>query len=157
MFYRLYCRTCSAVATLVDVFCFLNLSFRDWISACTVEIGGEINEPQREKTGLRGFRSGLTKTGQYSFRKRQEGFKKKRNCTIRVAKTKVLISFAVTAKLVCAFAFAYAKIRFSHDAAQIESIIGVQWRQENSNQRVHHSNRKQGQRVGIVSVSTEHQ
>ena len=41
------------------------------------------------------------------------------NCTIRVAKTKALISFAVTAKLICVFVFAYAKIRFSHDAAQM--------------------------------------
>ena len=35
------------------------------------------------------------------------------------AKTKALISFAVTAKLICVFVFAYAKIRFSHDEAQI--------------------------------------
>ena len=28
-----------------------------------------------------------------------------------------LISFAVTAKLICVFVFAYAKSRFSHDAA----------------------------------------
>ena len=35
------------------------------------------------------------------------------------AKTKALISFAVTAKLICVFVFAYAKIRFSHDAAPI--------------------------------------
>ena len=34
-----------------------------------------------------------------------------------VAKTKALISFAVTAKLICVFDFAYAKSRFSHDAA----------------------------------------
>ena len=34
---------------------------------------------------------------------------KKRNYTIHVAKTKALISFAVTAKLICAFVFAYAK------------------------------------------------
>ena len=34
-----------------------------------------------------------------------------------MAKTKALISFAVTAKLICVFVFAYAKIRFSHDAA----------------------------------------
>ena len=31
----------------------------------------------------------------------------------------MLISFAVTAKLICAFVFAYAKSRFSHDAPQI--------------------------------------
>ena len=34
-----------------------------------------------------------------------------------MAKTKALISFAVTAKLICVFVFAYAKIRFSHDPA----------------------------------------
>ena len=32
-------------------------------------------------------------------------------------KTKVLISFALTPKLICIFVFAYAKSRFSHDAA----------------------------------------
>ena len=36
------------------------------------------------------------------------GFKQRRNCTIRVAKTKALISFAVTAKMICAFVFAYS-------------------------------------------------
>ena len=35
-------------------------------------------------------------------------FKKKRDCTIRVVKTKALISFAVTAKLICSFVFAQA-------------------------------------------------
>ena len=34
-------------------------------------------------------------------------------------KTKALISFAVTAKLICIFVFAYAKRWFSHDAAHI--------------------------------------
>ena len=42
-----------------------------------------------------------------------------RNFTINVAKTKALISFAVTAKLICDFAFAYAKHWFSHDAAHM--------------------------------------
>ena len=55
-------------------------------------------EPRREKTGLRDFRPGLTQTGLYHFRSRLEArnfrFKKKRNCTIRVSKTKALISFA---------------------------------------------------------------
>ena len=41
------------------------------------------------------------------------------DCTIRVAKTKALISFAVTPKLICVFVFAYAKKRFSHDAAHL--------------------------------------
>ena len=36
-----------------------------------------------------------------------------------VAKTKALISFAVTAKLICVFVFAYAKSRVSHDAAHM--------------------------------------
>ena len=39
--------------------------------------------------------------------------------TIRVAKTKALISFAVTAKLICAFVFAYADCWFSHGGTQI--------------------------------------
>ena len=37
-------------------------------------------------------------------------------------KTKALISFAVTAKLICVFVFAYAKSRFSHDAAQLKVV-----------------------------------
>ena len=40
-----------------------------------------------------------------------------------VAKTKALISFAVTAKLICVFVFAYAKRWFSRDAAQMRSEI----------------------------------
>ena len=46
---------------------------------------------------------------------------------IRVAKTKALISFAVTAKLICVFDFAYTKIRFPHDAAHIGKF-GVDYR-----------------------------
>ena len=42
-----------------------------------------------------------------------------RDCTIRLAKTKALISFAVTAKLICVFVFAYAKSRFFHDEAHM--------------------------------------
>ena len=81
-------------------------------------------EPRCGKTGLRGFRPGLTvtQTRLYSYRRwleaRNFGLRKKGNCTICVAKTKALISFAVTAKLICAFVFAYAKTRFSHDVAQ---------------------------------------
>ena len=47
------------------------------------------------------------------------GFRKKRGFTIGVAKTKALVSFAVTAKLICVFVFAYAKSRFSHNEAQL--------------------------------------
>ena len=46
-------------------------------------------------------------------------FRKRKDCTVYVAKTKALISFAVTAKLICVFVFAYAKCWFSHDAAHI--------------------------------------
>ena len=48
--------------------------------------------------------------------------KKEEGCTIRVAKTKALISFAVTAKLICVFVFANAKCWFSHDAAQMTTL-----------------------------------
>ena len=51
------------------------------------------------------------------------GFRKTRNCTICVAKTKMLISFAVTAKLICTFVFAYADCWFSHAAAHIINSI----------------------------------
>ena len=40
---------------------------------------------------------------------------------MRKAKTKALISFAVTTKLICVFVFAFAKSRFFHDEAQIKS------------------------------------
>ena len=67
--------------------------------------------------------TGPTQTGLYSHRRwletRNFVFRKKRDCTIRVAKTKALISFAVTAKLICVFVFAYAKSRFSHDEAHL--------------------------------------
>ena len=54
----------------------------------------------------------LTQTRLYSHKRWLEagncGFRKSRNCTIDVAKSKALISFAVTAKLICAFVFTYA-------------------------------------------------
>ena len=40
-----------------------------------------------------------------------------------VAKTRALISCVVTAQLICVFVFAYAKTRFSHDAAHILWIL----------------------------------
>ena len=42
---------------------------------------------------------------------------------IREAKTKALISFAVTAKLICAFVFVYADCWFSHEAAHMLNNI----------------------------------
>ena len=43
---------------------------------------------------------------------------------MHVAKTKALISFAVTAKLICFFVFAYAYCWISHAAAQNGLHIG---------------------------------
>ena len=40
------------------------------------------------------------------------------DCTIYVAKTKALVS--ITTQLICSSVFVYAKIWFSHDAAQIK-------------------------------------
>ena len=42
---------------------------------------------------------------------------------IRVAKTRALISCAVTAQLICVFVFAYASNRFSHNEAHVEFYI----------------------------------
>ena len=44
---------------------------------------------------------------------------------IFVAKTKMLISWAVTVQLTCAFDFAYTTSRLSHDAAQVEVNLTV--------------------------------
>ena len=41
------------------------------------------------------------------------------------SETKALISFAVTAKLICIFVFAYAKCWFSHDVALFTVISGI--------------------------------
>ena len=69
------------------------------------------------------FRTGPTQTGLHSHRRWLEavhfGFRKKRNCTIYVAKTLALISCAVTAQLICVFGFSYTKSRFSHNGAHI--------------------------------------
>ena len=45
------------------------------------------------------------------------------DCTIRIVKIKALISFAVTAKLICVFLFAYAKSWFSHNGAQLRVYV----------------------------------
>ena len=47
------------------------------------------------------------------------GFRKQMDCTIYVAKTKALISCAVTPQLICIFVFAFAKSQFSHNEAHI--------------------------------------
>ena len=82
-----------------------------------------LNEPRHEKICLRGFRPGPTQTGLNSHSRWLDAsdfkFRKRRNCSFYIAKTKALISCAVTAQLICVFVFAYAKVRFSHDAAKI--------------------------------------
>ena len=45
-----------------------------------------------------------------------------RNGSINAAKTKALISCAVTAQLICAFVFAYANCWFSDAAAHINLV-----------------------------------
>ena len=55
------------------------------------------------------------------------GFRKKRDCTICIVKTKALISCAVIVQLICAFVFTYAKSRFSHDAAQMLQDGSLVW------------------------------
>ena len=68
-------------------------------------------EPRSEKTCLRGFRQRPTQTGLCSNRRWQEagnfGLMKQRDCTFSGAKTKALISCAVTAQLICVFVFVY--------------------------------------------------
>ena len=45
--------------------------------------------------------------------------------SITVAKIKALISFAVTAKPICVFVFAYVESRFSHDAAHNKCVAAT--------------------------------
>ena len=86
-------------------------------------IGKHIFEPVHGKTNNLG--SDRVCTGLYSHRRWLEtgnfGFRKWRNCTIHIAKTKMLIRFAVTAKLICTIVFAYADCWFSHAVAHFFS------------------------------------
>ena len=73
-----------------------------------------------------GFRPGPTQTGHYSCKRWLEARKFGLSIKVEglyfpiyVAKTKALISCMVTTQLICAFVFAYAKSRFSHNAAHI--------------------------------------
>ena len=64
---------------------------------------------------IRGFRPGPTQTGLYSHRRWLEAY-------ISDLGSRG-ITLSVTAKLICVFVFAYAKIWFSHDAAHISRLI----------------------------------
>ena len=61
------------------------------------------------------------------------GFRKQKDCTIYVAKTKALISCAVTTQLICVFVFAFAKSRFSHNEAHIIIYINRHNRRADKN------------------------
>ena len=93
---------------------------------CCNDLGRDVRKPV---FGV--FDQVPTQTRLYSHRRWLEtwnfGFGKQRYCTIQVAKTKALISFAVTAKLICVFVFAYAKIRFSHVAAHFIKAASWSW------------------------------
>ena len=86
-----------------------------------------LYEPVHEKTNNLCFRPGQTQTCLYKHNRWLEagnfGFRKNRNCIICVAKIKALISFAVTAKLICAFVFTQAFCLFSFAVAGISIIL----------------------------------
>ena len=84
------------------------------------------SEPRHEKTSLRGIQPGPTQTRLYNYRLEISDSGKLRDCTIYLAKTKALISCVVTAQLICSFVFAYAKSRFSHDAAHLKVCMVAQ-------------------------------
>ena len=56
---------------------------------------------------------------------------------MHVAKTKALISFTVTAKLICVFVFAYADCWFSHAAAQMQIFIVIHAHGINNETKTH--------------------
>ena len=77
----------------------------------------------------------MRQTGLYSHRSKLEalnfGFKSKKDCTISVVKSKVQISCAVTAQLICAFVFTYACFWFSYVMAQLY-IWAASWENQQS-------------------------
>ena len=82
-----------------------------------------VFEPVHEKTNNFVVKPGPTQIRLYSHSIKLEawnfGYKQRRNSTIRMAKTKVLIICAVTAQLICNFLFAYANCWFSHAKAHL--------------------------------------
>ena len=90
-----------------------------------------INELRHEKTNNVVFEQVQHKQTQTSLYKHERWlgtgifrFRKKRNCTIRVAKNrKAMIRITVTAKLICAFIFAYENCWLSHDVDHIYNTV----------------------------------
>ena len=75
-----------------------------------------LNKPKEQfqkKNSLRGFKQGPTQNRLYSKRRwlkaQNFGLRKYRDCTIYVAKTKLLISCTAIVQLICAFIFACEK------------------------------------------------
>ena len=122
--------SCAVTAQLICVFVFAYANC--WFSHAKAQMffSHKVSVHQHhEKTfnvvseQVRANRSEQTKL--YKHRRWLDGgnfrFKKKKNYTIPVAKTKALISFAVTVKLIYAFVFTYLmqNVGFSYDAAQL--------------------------------------
>ena len=80
-------------------------------------------QPRHEKTCLRGSDQArhkpACKTTESGLRHEISDLGNRGIVLSNVAKTKTLISLAVTGKLICAFVFAYAKSRISYDAAHL--------------------------------------
>ena len=83
-------------------------------------------EPHHEKAGLLADTNWAVQP-QKMARGLKFWIKQKRDCIVYVAKTKVLISCAIIAQLICTFVFAYKKSRFSHDARAKEGIEWYRW------------------------------
>ena len=76
-----------------------------------------VSDQVRHKPGCTAIEDGL--------RLEISNLENRRNYSIYVAKTKALIRFAVTAKLICVFVFAYGKSRFSHDKARMKRFVNT--------------------------------
>ena len=86
------------------------------LQVCVLSIdAADLIEPRQDKTCMRCFRPGTTHKPGCTAKKRwleacNFGFRKNRDCTINVAKTKEL------PLIICRFVFAYTKNRFGHYA-----------------------------------------
>ena len=87
-----------------------------WWGKVYGRLRGYIKAVSQQNLSL-GFPTGPYTNGAVQPQKVARGLKFRIYCTIYVAKTKALISRALTVQLICTFVFANAKCRFSHDAA----------------------------------------
>ena len=117
------CCTCTLTTYILHIYVLTCVDGIQKTILCLILSLCNTFEPVCEKTNNVGFRPGPTHAGLCSYRRGLDalnfGFRKKRNLSICVAKIKVLISFAVTAKLICAFVYAYADCWFSHVVAHL--------------------------------------